>query len=87
MTRRFSCPWFNRPNNIWWRVPIMMIRDTHFSWFLRYFFFLMSNYSFQHGVIKYVYHHPTALYCLRRVLHSHEAEVIRWRDVHMLPLA
>ena len=54
VTHPFCRPWFNRPNTIRWRVPIMMICDIHFSWSSCYFSFRISNYSFQHLVPTYV---------------------------------
>jgi hypothetical protein len=50
-------PWFDLPNNIWWRLHIMKLPTVQVSPFSRYFITLGSKYSPQHPVLK----HPKSM--------------------------
>jgi hypothetical protein len=50
MPRPSHPPWFNDPNNIWWRVQNMELCVMQFSPWSRHFIPLRSKYSSKHAV-------------------------------------
>jgi hypothetical protein len=53
MSHPSHSPWYDRPQNIWWRVQIMELLSMHFFPPSCHFIPLRSKYSPKHPVLKH----------------------------------